>query len=166
MNQNNDVPFTQWAVINQTEKFTVTLQLSGYRRHLYEDQTHPIYLDPNPTEETLGSALLESLNISRFVDPWKEGDFFSADRIVASDKAWHAEFMKRFRYKTLREAYKNMLYCLAQRSEGRIAIRPHRRGDKPRFWWDLPPEQTVVIPATDDPGILGAAAKLALSRCE
>jgi hypothetical protein len=31
---------------------------------------------------------------------------------------------------------------------------------------NLPREKTFVIPETDDPGIVGAAARLALSHCE
>src|SRR3984957_19093354 len=117
MNNADDVPFRQWAIINQTDRATVVSPLSGYRRHLFEDDPLAIYLEPNPTEDELGLAVLESLNISRFVDPRIDGTFFKADRIVAADKRWHADFMRRFRYRSLRLAYENMLCCLAKRSE-------------------------------------------------
>ena len=105
MSTSNDVPFTQWAKINQNERFTATLPFSGYRRHLYEDEPNAIYLDSDPSEEAIGGALLKSLNASRFIHP-REGDgFFNADRIIAADKRWHAEFMTRFGYKTLQQAY-------------------------------------------------------------
>ena len=166
MSAPNDVPFTQWACIDVTEKIVAVTPLSGYRRHLHEDEPDIIYLEPDAPDAILGQAVLEALNRSRFIHPHTDRDFFEADRIVASDKRWDAKFMKRCRYKTKRDAYMNMRYCLVERREGRISIRPHKRGSKPRYWWDLPPERTVVIPETDDPGIVGAAARLALSHCE
>jgi hypothetical protein len=166
MNSANDVPFRQWALINQTEKTTVVTPLSGFRRHMFEDDPRATYLEPNPTEDELGLAVLESLNVSRFVDPRIDDSFFEADRIVAANKLWHADLMARFRYRSLRQAYGNMLCCLVERSEGRITIRPFLRDRRPGYWTDMPEERTVDIPATDDIAILGAATKLALSRCE
>jgi len=166
MNSANDVPFRQWALINQTEKVTIVTSLSGYRRHLLEDDPRPTYLEPEPTEKELGQAILEALNVSRFVDPRIDAAFFKADRMVAAIKHWHADFMTRFRYRSLRQAYGNMLCCEVERSEGRITIRPFLRDRRPGYWTDMPEEKTVDIPATDDIAILGAATKLALSRCE
>ncbi len=73
--------------------------------------------------------------------------------------------MRRYGYKTLREAYKNLNWCRAERSEGRISIRPHKRA-KTEYFDDLPPDRTVVIPETRDAAALGAALRLALDRCE
>jgi hypothetical protein len=165
MKSNNDVPFTQWAAIYQSEKFISVEPLSGYRRHLREDAGYRIYLEPSATEEALGRTLLEVLNRSRFIDPRKERGFFKADRIMKADDHWHQDFMTRFGYKTKSQAYKNMSYCLAKRCEGKISIEPHRR-DKPQYWWDLPADRTVVIPAKVDAAVAGAALKLALSHCE
>jgi hypothetical protein len=166
MNTSTDVPFTQWAALNAAERFISVTPLSGYRRHLPEDENHTIYLEPDAADAPLGLAVLETLNRSRFIHPHSDRAFFQMDRILAADKRWHEDFMKRYRYKTKRDAYKNMLYCLADRREGRISIKPHKRDVKPGLWWDLPPEKTVVIPETDDAGIVGAAMRLALSHCE
>jgi CDI immunity protein len=166
MNAPNDVPFTQWAAIHATEKFFIVTPLSGYRRHLPEDELYSIYLEPGAPEATLGQAVLEALSKSRFIHPHSDRGFFHRDRIHAADKRWHEEFMRRYRYKTKRDAYKNMRYCLAERCEGNISIQPHKRDAKPTLWWDLPPEKTVVIPETNDPGVVGAAARLALDHCE
>jgi hypothetical protein len=110
--------------------------------------------------------VLEVLKRSRVVSPIDEREFFEADRIMKNYRAWHEDFMKRYRYKTKRAAYKNMRFCRAERSEGKISIKPHKRDLKPGLWWDLPPEKTVLIPVSDDPGIVGAAVNLALSHCE
>jgi hypothetical protein len=73
--------------------------------------------------------------------------------------------MQRYGHKTKRDAYKNMDWCRAKRSDRKISIQPHRR-DKPEYFHGLPPEKTVVIPATDDAVAVGAALRLALDRCE
>ena len=166
MNAPNDVPFTQWAAIHATEKFFIVTPLSGYRRQLPEDDLNSIYLEPGAVEATLGQAVLETLNKSRFILPHTDRAFFQMDRVLAADKRWHQEFMKRYSYKTKRDAYKNMRYCFAKRREGNISILPHKRDVKPGLWWDLPPEKTVIIPETNDLEILSAATRLALNHCE
>jgi hypothetical protein len=159
-------PFTQWAMINVTDRFTGITPLSGYGRTLPEDKVFTIYLPPAPTEDALGQAVLKTLKKSRFIRPWDDrSNFFEMDRILAADKRWHEDFMTRYGYKTKRAAYKNMVYCRAERREGWILIKPYKR-DKPGLWRDLPEDKTVLIPATDDAGIVGAAVKLALSHCE
>jgi len=166
MNAPSDVPFTQWAAIHATEKFFIVTPLSGYRRQLPEDELYSIYLEPGATEATLGQAVLEALSKSRFIHPHTDRGFFKMDRVLTADKRWHQEFMKRYSYKTKRDAYKNMRYCFAERREGKISIQPHKRDVKPGLWWDLPPEKTVILPETNDPGIVGAAATMALNHCE
>lgn len=159
------VPFTQWAFIHRNEKFISVEPISGYRMTLREDEGYVIYLPPDATDDALGRALLEALNRSRFLDPYTERDFFKAERIMRSDRNWHEDFMRRYGYKTLRAAYKNMNWCRATRTEGRISIKPHRR-DRPKYWTDLPPDRTVVIAATTDAAVAGTALRLALDRCE
>ncbi len=165
MSTRGDLPFTQWAGVHQTDKFTCVEPLSGYRRTLREDNLYGLYLDPGATEEVFGRALLEALNRSRFICPPTEREFFEADRIMRNYRKWQKYIMDRYGYKSKHQAYKNMTYCVAERCEGKISIKPHRR-DKPELWTDLPADRTVVIPATTDPVTAGAAQKLALSRCE
>lgn len=158
--------FAQWAEINQTDKFTCIEPLSGHALIYREDEGYRIYLEPTASDIAVGEAILDVLDRSRFIYPTAEREFFEPDKVMRNYRAWHEDFMKRYRYKTKRDAYKNMRFCRAERSEGRISIKPHKRDFKPGLWWDLPPEKTVVIPETNDPGIVGAAAALALSHCE
>ena len=74
-------------------------------------------------------------------------------------------FMHRYGYKTKRDAYKNLDWCLAKIFDGNISIQPYRR-HRPNYWKNLPSDRTVVIPATDDPAAVGAALRLALNRGE
>jgi hypothetical protein len=153
-------------LINVTDRFVAITPHSGYRRHLPENEVCVLYLEPNASETAVGQALVEMLDRSRFIHPDDDRDFYDFERIVSADKRWHENVMTTYRYKTKRELYKNMRYCLAECREGWLIITPHKRDKKPEFWWDLPEDKTVLIPATDDPGIVGAAVKLALSHCE
>lgn len=161
-----EVPFTQWAGIHMTDDFISVEPLSGYRRTLREDECYIIYLEPDATEESLGKVLLEALDRSRFVHPNIEREFFEADRMVRAQRRWESDMMKRFRYKTKRQAYKSMRYCITARTGGKISIKPHRRDEKPGYITDVPEDRTVIIPVTTDPVVAGTALKLALSHCE
>jgi hypothetical protein len=165
MKSSDRLPFTQWADIQRTEKFVLVESMSGYRMVQPENDGHAIYLTPDASDEDLGRALLEALDRSRFIWPRDEPEFFEWQRYVKCYKDRQKEFMRRYGYRTKREAYKNMEWCRVERSEGKISIQPHKR-DKPELWTDLPPDRTVVIPAATDAVALGAALKLALSRCE
>jgi CDI immunity protein len=157
-------PFTQWSRINRTEKFISIQPLSGYRIIQLEDDGFVIYLPPDANDEALGQALLETLARSRFIFP-PDPEFSEAERYLRCYHNWVKDFMQRYDYKTKRAAFKNMDWCQAARSEGKISIKPHKR-DGPEYFLDLPPEKTVVILATDDAKTLGAALRLALNRCE
>lgn len=162
-----DVPFMQCACVHRNEKFAAFSPLSGYRMWLPEDEDRTLFLRPDATDEALGQALLETLSMSRFIHPTDDQlEFFKAERYVRADEIWHNNLMKRFGFRTLRQLYAKMAFCKVTRAEGKILIKPHRRDVEPRYWWDLPPEMTAVIDATQDPAAVGAALSLALGRCQ
>jgi hypothetical protein len=157
-------PFAQWADISRTDRFICVQPLSGYRIIQLEDDGYVIYLAPDATDEALGRALLECLDKSRFIWP-PDPEFSRWQRYVGCYRNWQQDFMRRYGYKTKREAYKNMNWCRAERSEGKISIKPHKR-DKPEYWRDLPADVTVIIAATTEAVAAGAALRLSLDRCE
>ena len=152
-------PFTQWADVARTERFIRIVPLSGYRLIQHEYDAYVIYLEPHASDEALGRALLDTLERSRFI-PARPA-FSEAEKYMRY--YWQKDFTQR--YKTKREEYKNMDWCRAKRSGGKIEIHPHQR-DMPEYFLDLPPEKTVVITATANAEAVGAAARLALNRCE
>jgi hypothetical protein len=165
MSSTERLPFTQWADVHRTERFISIQPKSGYRRALPENESYVIYLPPGASDDVLGRGLVEALNRSRFIWPADEPEFFGWQRFTQCSRNWQNDFMKRYGYKTKRDAYKNMDWSRAERSEGKISIQPHKR-DKPEYFRDLPPDRTVVIPATDNAVRIGAALRLALDRCE
>jgi contact-dependent growth inhibition (CDI) system CdiI-like immunity protein len=165
MNSTKRLPFTQWADVHRTERFVCIQPLSGYIMPCRDNELYVKYLPPDATDDALGQALLEMLGRSRFIWPPDEPEFYKWQRYVGCYRKWQKDFMERYGYKTKRAAYKNLDWCRITRSEGKISIKPHKR-DRPEYFRDLPPENTVAIPATNDPGVLGTALRLALERCE
>jgi hypothetical protein len=158
--------FRKSATIYKSEKFIGIEALSGASALRYrEDDSHMIYLEPEASNEVLGQSLLAAFKKSRFVDPSSEREFYNPERATRVYEEWQQEFMLRYDYKSKRAAFMNLDWCSARMFEGKILIQPHRR-DKPGSWRSLPPEKTVVIPATEDADTVGAAVRLALEHCE
>jgi CDI immunity protein len=162
----SQIRFQKAATIYGSEKFISIEALSGASALMYrEDGGRGVYLEPEVADEALGQALLTALGKSRFVDPRSERAFFDPNRAARAYADWQKDFMRRYGYKSKREAFRNLDWCYARMPEGKISIEPHRR-DRLGSWRSLPPDRTVVIPATTDPVAAGAALRLALDRCE
>lgn len=131
-----------------------------------EDEGYIIYLPPDADDDALGAALLKALDKSRFILPDDDPALLKVERYRQCDRNWEKDFMRRYGYKTKRDAYKNMNWCRVKRCEGKVTIQPHHRRDKPGEWRWLPPEQHIVISETRDVAVVGAALRLALDRCE
>jgi hypothetical protein len=158
------ITFRKTAAIHRSTKFISVEPLSGVPGLMYqEEEPYRIYLDPDATNELIGCTLLTALDKSRFVDN-TEPEFFDPDRATRVYENWEKDVMQRYDFKSKRDAYESLDWCEGQLFDGKIEIEPHRRGSP--GWRSLPPEKTVVIPATDDAEAVGAAVRLALSRCE
>lgn len=165
MKRDERLPFTQWADIHRTDRLTSVEPLSGYRMVQRDNEGYVIYLPSDASDAALGQALLEALDRSRFIWPPDEMEFFEAERYVRCYRNWQKDFMRRLGCKTKRELYKNMDWCRAERSEGTISIKPHKRDSQPEYFTYFPADKNVVIPATTDPIVAGAALRLAFDRC-
>jgi hypothetical protein len=158
------ITFRKTAAIYRAARFISVETLSGVPGLVYrEDEPSKLYLEPDATDELLGRTLLSALNKSRFVDD-TEPEFFNPDRATRVFEDWTNDVIRRYNFKSKEDAYKSMDWCEGQMFDEKITIRPHRHGSP--GWRRLPPEKTVVIPATDDAEAVGAALRLALSRCE
>lgn len=162
MNSSKSLPFTQWADIHRAEKFISVEPLSGYRLVHRDDEGCVFYLSPEAGDDALGQALLEALGRSRFVLP--RADPLQWEKYERCEQNWQKDFMRRYGYKTRREAYRTMDWVRVKRSEGNISFQPHSRG-KPGHWIWLAEDKTVVIPATTDAAVAGAALRSALNHC-
>lgn len=157
-------PFKKTATIFRSEKFICVDPLSGANiiKYLEDDESFRVYLESDAPNEALGRVLIAALARSRFVE---ERAFYNPERAMRAQANWQKDVMRRYGYKTKRDVYENLDWCLAKISGGEISIQPHLRY-KPNYWKPLAPDKTVVIPVTDDAVAVGTALRLALDRCE
>ncbi|WP_445497344.1 contact-dependent growth inhibition system immunity protein [Photorhabdus sp. SF281] len=137
---------------------------SGYRLLLADPQSPEHILSPDITDSQLGSAVLDSLSKSRLVDP--DDDFFDNEKTSELYDEWIKQMMKTYNYRSRRQLFKKMHNCGIQLLDSQITIRPscHEKLDG---WSGDGFSETdyVVIPADSSPEEVGAALRLAFSRC-
>ena len=118
---------------------------------------------PDARDAELGSAVLEALKQSRFVLPEEAPDLFDWRQNAKAGNDWLAEIMKRFGY-SKRQAMRKTLSCLVEQAESRILIEPTKQTGLDE-WEVLDDAFTVNISEFATVERVGAAARLALSRC-
>jgi hypothetical protein len=72
--------------------------------------------------------------------------------------------MEQYGYKSRRALFRKMKHCSAEIIGENIRMMPMRR-DRGEAWDGLNESETVVVPVLSSPAEIGAALRLALSRC-
>ncbi|TNH44804.1 contact-dependent growth inhibition system immunity protein [Photorhabdus luminescens] len=137
---------------------------SGYRLLRADPQGHEHVLSPDVTDSQLGSAVLDSLSKSRLVDP--DDDFFDNERAAERYKEWIKHLMEIYNYRSRRQLFKKMNSCDIRLLDGVITIKPSGH-EKLELWTGqgIVESDYVIIPADSSPEEVGAALRLAFSRC-
>jgi len=78
---------------------------------------------------------------------------------------WTKDLMARYGYKTKRALFKNMKNCSIAKMSGVITIKPSHHEKLERWTSEKDEFEDVVIPAESTPAEIGAALRLAFSRC-
>jgi hypothetical protein len=99
------------------------------------------------------------------LEPSEFGDFFHLARIEAEYTQWIKKLISFSGMKTKRATLKSMMQCGVDVEGGKITIRPSKH-ERLEGWGGLPEELYVIVPTSAAPAELGAAVRLALSRCE
>lgn len=127
-----------------------------------ESAQHLLPLDVD--DETLGRAAQDALAHSRLLTMEEIAVFFNLAQGKARYDAWVADLMARYDYKTRRALFKRMLSCGIRKQDGVITFSPSRK-DRLEAWEELSKEADVVIAADRSPAEIGAALRVAMSRC-
>lgn len=162
----DDVPIKKWAGIQMNQDFINVKSRSGYSMTFADTDQKNEYLPHDVSNQKLGLHIREALSLSRFVHPVEQKELdlylYNPDRY----KEWLELTMKRFGYKTKGRMFKPMSLCHVDIYQGLITMRPmHQCG---LDGWDrtgLIDTDNVIIPESCTDEELGAAARLALSRC-
>jgi hypothetical protein len=137
---------------------------SGYRLALADPMAKEYYLEADAADEALGKAALDALAQSRALT-LEQSTQLRATSEERYEK-WVKSVMAKYGYKTRRALFKNMKSCGIECCEGRITIRPSNH-EKLEGWSGdgISKQDHVVIPADSAPEEVGAALRLAFSRC-
>lgn len=173
----DDIVKSAWAGAIYNGDFICVETYSGYRSSRSDPKGTQHLLIPDVSCEVLGVALLDALAHSRFVlpeprsDVWVhpeaefDSDLYDYKRGIERYAEWTKALMKRYGYKTKRALFKNMKSCNIESQNGTITIRPSYH-EKLEMWSGdgISKDDYVVIPASS-PAEIGAALRLAFSRC-
>lgn len=173
-----DVVKTAWADAKINTDFIFVNTFSGHRSSRADPQGVEHFFSPDAADNELGFALLDALAHSRFVlseprkDVWihPEATFDRAlyDYSLTNQRygQWVGSTLKRYGYKTKRALFKEMKKCSIESKKDQIIIRPSHH-EKLEVWSGkgLSESDYVIIPSGSSPAAVGAALRLAFSRC-
>lgn len=139
---------------------------SGYGLVRSDPDAEKFTLAPECSNEALGLALQTALSVSKVIDP-DDTDCFDCDKIGIEYEKWMAKIMEDFNYKNKRAMFKNMLRCDVRQLKGMITIGPsvHDRLNS-GSGNGIAESYYVIIPNNSTHEEIGAALRLAFSRCK
>ncbi|NRN30196.1 contact-dependent growth inhibition system immunity protein [Photorhabdus heterorhabditis] len=118
------------------------------------------------SDQELGKAVLDALSKSRVIPLNECGGYFDHDANAEQYKNWIAKMMESYGYRSKRQLFKKMLSCGICMLDGQITIRPSCH-EKLESWTGktISEFDYIIIPADSSPEEVGAALRLAFSRC-
>lgn len=145
--------------------FYEVVTLSGYRLLTRDETSYVKLLFPECSNTELGKALETALEKSRIIDPDND-DLLNREMVAIRYKRWVADKMDIFNYKTKRALFKKMHLCNIRKINGSITIEPMLH-EKIETWSGdgISESDYVVIPDSSSSEEIGAAIRLAFSRC-
>jgi len=147
--------------------FILVETYSGHRSSRFDPHGAQHLLAPEAGDETLGAAILDALSRSRFLPLEDARPFLDPQRVRQEYAAWTQSLMTRYRYKTKRALFGDMIRCGIQMAADIITIKPARH-DRLEGWGRTLGDgiEDVVIPDGSTAADVGAALRLGFSRCE
>lgn len=174
----NDVVPKSWANVKLNKELLCIQTYSGYGSSRADHKGVMHLLAPDASDQVVGEALLDTLSKSRFVlpeprkDVWIhpeatfDSELYDYAATVQRYKDWVFQLMSQYGYKTKKALFNDMKNCDVVMCSGEIIIGPSRQ-EKLEGWGEtgLGGRDNVVIPTDSCPAEVGAALRLALSRC-
>jgi hypothetical protein len=139
---------------------------SGYRSSIVDPKAEEYLLPIDETDEEIGMSILRSLPQSRFLS-LEEMTFLSIN-CQKDYESWIEKLKNIYGYKTKKALFKNMMSCDVELNNGVLTFVPTHH-DRLEGWGrsegQFTEEDDVVIPENSTPAEVGAALRLAFSRC-
>lgn len=174
----SEIVKTAWADAKFNTDFICIETYSGYRSSHADPQGVQHLVRPDASDLELGAALLDALEHSRFVlpeprkDVWIHPEATFDMRLYDYDlnnqryAEWVCKLMRIYGYKTRRALFKDMKSCSVESRREVITIRPSCH-EKLEVWSGkgIASSEHVTIPSKSTSSDVGAALRLAFSRC-
>lgn len=143
------------------------IEIRTYSRHslsIADPTTEAYLLRIDIGNSELGVAILKALQQSRFLSFEEEGVLM--ENLNQNYTQWVNKLMKKYGYKTKRALFKKMMSCGIERRDNMIIIRPSNH-EKLEGWGGegISKDDYVTLPTDSSPEEIGAALRLAFSRC-
>jgi hypothetical protein len=170
-----------WAQAVCNSDFFCIETCSGYGEGSsidYKGSRHLLGHEAN--DAALGNAVLDSMAQSRFVlgsprpgsvypsDIEFDMDLYDYKKVAQRYEAWKKDLMDRYGYKSQKVLFDGLKNCSIERQNKLVTIRPFYR-EGAEGWHSLSKHSgdapDVTLPADSSPEAIGAALRLAFSRC-
>lgn len=154
------------ATAFSNEDFILIETKSGYGRMQTDPDAPQYLLSTDASDAEIGNSVLAALSRSRQIGLDEVATFFDLVRLEKEYSAWIEDLMRIYGYKARRALFKNMMNVSIELEESGAAIRftpmRHKASDS---WVGDDDIEDVIVPATSSATELGAAFRIALSRC-
>ena len=158
-----DVPVWNKSVeVLYNKDFISIRAYSGDGLYMVDPEAEEYLLEPSISNEILGESVLKSLKQSRFLED--EEFVLIHTNCQENYEAWVEKIKKLYGYKTRKAMFKKMNRCSIECDNTIILIEPFYH-EKIEAWSGMK-IQRVKIPADSSPEEIGAALRLAFSRCK
>ncbi|WP_162578042.1 contact-dependent growth inhibition system immunity protein [Variovorax sp. PBS-H4] len=157
----------KWASAYFNGDYYFVVTNSGYRGCARDPSGHEVHLVGSATDEQLGEGVLKALSGSRFLKMEEIDEFFSLKEIMSNYENWVASLLKRYKYKTRRALFKNMMLCNITVVAETMEIGPTRH-EKLEAWGQERDDEIeqVLLSADSSAQEIGKALRTAFDRCE
>jgi hypothetical protein len=154
------------ASASENGDFVCIETYSGYRGGVRDYLGKQHLLPPDATDAKLGHAVIDALAHSRFVLPQQDMVLYDYEQMKRHYADWIKNLQSRYRYKSKRALFSNMRSCMIKSQDGTLTIMPSNH-DRLEGWSGdgITKDDWVILPADSPPQAIGAALRLAFSRC-
>ena len=155
------------AIIVATSRYYDVATESGFGLLWVDPDCEHALLDASATDAAVGSAILAAVSKSRFLTI-EEADSFANRRAreIRNKGELNAKLrMERYGYKNETQMNKDTKYVNVTLAKGKFTIDPSHTDGLGSYTGVSARNQKVVIPGGSLPTKIGAAFRLALSRC-
>lgn len=168
MSEPIEEPIYDRAAVKFNGEFYCLDTYSGYFGSWRDPAGKQYLLAPDCSDQELGARLLDCLSRSRVAKVEDAPDLYlDREEMVRHYREWVSALLAAYGYSTRRALFKNMLSCTVHRwRQGNIVIYPSNH-DRLEGWSSegLTAADNVVVPSASAAAEIGAALRLAFSRC-